>query len=124
MSNLPPIFRMAKKAIRYSTSKYRLGSCILVNRKVVSIGFNQMLRTHPLVRKYDEFKAIHAEVSAILRLKNKDLLNGSTLVVYRETKNGTQELAKPCEVCQRIMKDFGISEVYYSTPDGYEVMKL
>lgn len=115
---------MAKKAVRFSTSKFRLGAAIVSGRKVVSIGYNQMLRTNPLVRKYDQFKAIHAEVSAIIRIKNKELLRGSTLVVYRETKNGVQEIAKPCDVCQKIMRDFGIIEVYYSTPTGYEVMKL
>jgi deoxycytidylate deaminase len=121
---LPSYFRMAKKAMLLSDSRFRLGACILLKRKVISIGFNQMLRSHPLVRKYDQFDAIHAEVSAILRLKNKELLIGSTVIVYRETKDGIPTLAKPCKVCQKILKEFGISKAIYTTDNGFETLTL
>lgn len=121
---LPSYFRMAKKALLLSDSRFRLGACVLSKRKVISIGFNQMLRHHPLVRKYDNFDGIHAEVSAILRLKNKSLLTDATMIVYRETKSGKQSLAKPCKVCQKIMRDFKLSKVIYSTDNGFETLYL
>jgi cytidine deaminase len=121
---LPSYFRMAKKAMKLSDSRFRLGACILSKRKVISIGFNQMLRHHPLVRKYDNFDGIHAEVSAILRLKNKNLLIDATMIVYRETKLGKQSLAKPCKVCQKIMKDFKMSKAIYTTETGFETLFL
>lgn len=121
---LPSYFRMAKKAMFLSDSRFRLGACIISKRKVVSIGFNQMLKHHPLTRKYDNFDGIHAEVSAILRLKNKSLLTNATIVVYRETKQGKPSLAKPCKVCQKIMKDFQISKAIYTTDQGFETLFL
>lgn len=121
---LPSYFRMAKKAMTFSDSRYRLGACILSKRKVISIGFNQMMRFHPLVRKYDQFDAIHAEVSAILRIKNKELLRDSVMVVYREDKSGKLAMAKPCKVCQKIMKDFGISKAIFTTGSGFDFLYL
>ena len=48
------------------------------------------------------------------------------MVVYREDGDGNPVLAKPCENCQTIMKEFGIKKVYYSIPDSpyYEKLTL
>jgi len=36
------------------------------------------------------------------------------LVVVRLNKEGKPMLAKPCEICQRMIKDFGVKHVSYT----------
>ena len=45
--------------------------------------------------------------------------NKVKLYIYREFKDGTKALAKPCASCQRLIKELGIKKIYYTTNDGY-----
>ena len=118
--NLPNYFRLAKKASLNSVHIIKLGACILSKNRVISVGFNQRFKTNPFIRKFDPHKTIHAEMSAIFRIKNKSLLKGATMVVYRE-KNEDKSIgmAKPCPVCQEIMKHYGFEKMIYTTDFGY-----
>jgi deoxycytidylate deaminase len=123
--DLPSLFRQAIVASRFSDHVVKMGACVVVKGRVISTGFNQRFKTHPLIKKFHEHQTIHAEVSAILRTKNKDLLKDSIMVVYRErrdTKNPV--LAKPCPTCQEIMKFFGVWKVIYTTDGGFDEMLL
>ena len=41
------------------------------------------------------------------------------LYVYREHKNGVKALARPCPACQKMIKDMGIKEVWFTTENGF-----
>ncbi len=117
---LPRIFRMAKKASELSDySQYKVGSCILYKGKVISIGFNQHFKTHPLTRLFHEEQTIHAEVSSIIRLKNKEILKDCKIVVYRQHKDGELAMSRPCPTCIKILKFFKISQIAYTIPGGF-----
>ncbi len=120
MRLIPPYFRWAKKASKNSDHRIKVGACIILNRKPISVGFNQRFKAHTIIRQFHDTQTIHAEVHAILNVKNKKLLEGSTLIVYRENNmDGELALARPCKPCQEFIKLFKIKKVVYTTDGGY-----
>lgn len=133
-----------KKELRYfdvaraisKTSNYHgthVGCCIVYKGIVVSVASN-CEKTHPLQSKYNVFRdfdsvtavnKLHAEVHAIsLLLSNKNNYidwRKASIFVYRETKSGKQVISKPCEACSQLIKDLGISYVYYIDYNGCKV---
>jgi deoxycytidylate deaminase len=106
-----------------STSKYRLGAVIAHGKNALSSGFNNMLRTHPLMHQYNGKRhkyttGTHAEVQAMIGVERQHI-RGADLYVVRVLKDGkTLTMAKPCQICMRVMKVMGIKRVYYSTRAG------
>jgi len=116
------LFRLAKKVSKKSPSIFKLG-CVITDRKhkVLSVGFNDMNKTHPKSKAFH--KAIHAELDALLGLSYSDLKDGHAYV-YRELQNGDMALSKPCIHCEEMLKRAGIKKVYYTDNTGYKSMKL
>lgn len=122
---LPSYFRLAKEASKYSDHhSHKLGSVILLKNKPIAVGTNERYKTHPIMKKYSSLKTIHAELSAILSVKNKQSLEGATMVVYRQKKNGTTALSRPCNICEQILKSFKFGKIIYTTENGYNVEVL
>lgn len=116
---------IAKKESRKSDHHtHKLGACIVKKKEVVSKGYNLLKKTHPSIKKYDEFKTIHAEMHAMLRCSNKEKLVGATMVIYREHRNGDLALARSCAVCMRMMQEAGIKRILYTTREGWCLEEL
>lgn len=79
------------------------------NRKIVSIGKNSYIKTHPKQKKYailvnePERIYLHAEIAAIINSPVKL----DSLFVYR-IKNGVLQNAKPCPICQSALESADI----------------
>ncbi len=97
---------------------YRLGSVIVNKKKIEAAKFN-CLKSHPKLCKYYPYPYLHAEAYAILSLGLDNCCN-KTLYVVRVLRTGEWALAKPCNSCMSLIRDVGISEIYYSTSEGYE----
>jgi hypothetical protein len=41
------------------------------------------------------------------------------IYVYRQFKDGSLAMARPCSACIKAMKDLGIKKFCYTTPYGY-----
>lgn len=122
---LPNCFRLAKKVSSLSDHpQHKLGAVILINRKPVSVGYNKLYKTHPIMKKYGSLRTLHAELSAILQIQNKALLQGATMVVYRSDKQGNPKNARPCSTCEEILKSFGITKTIYTVENGYRVEEI
>lgn len=124
-NELPNIFRMAIKAQKLSVyPKAKIGAAILLGNRVISVGYNHGEKAHPLVRKYNKFQGLHAELHCLFGSKakysEKNLLSGSKIVVYRETKNGELAMCRPCSVCQKILSMYGVKKMIYTTNGGWE----
>ena len=39
--------------------------------------------------------------------------------VYRELCDGTLALARPCPSCLQLIRDLGITKIFYTTKDGF-----
>ena len=86
--------------------------------RVLSIGKNQYLKTHPLQAKHahavgqHERIFLHAEIHAIALCKK--LFKAHKILVSRWDKKGKPMLAKPCPICQNAIKASGIKIVEHT----------
>lgn len=111
----PSIFRMAEEASKYSSHRqHRIGTVIMIKNRPVAVGFNHS-KSHPCMG----IKKTHAELSAILSVKNKNRLKGATMVVFRRRKDGSLGNARPCEHCQKLLDQYGFSKFIYTTDGGW-----
>lgn len=63
---------------------------------------------------------LHAEMRLVAKIKYLDIdFNKITIYVYRELKDGSAAMARPCAACTQALIDLGIKHVCYSTPTGY-----
>lgn len=86
--------------------------------KVISVGQNSYVKTHPLQAKYaaiagmPDRQFLHAEIHAIV--KCKDLTRAYKIFVSRWDRSGRPALAKPCPVCISAIEAAGIEIVEHT----------
>lgn len=121
---LPELFRQAKE-ISYNSDHYefKIGAAIFKQGKLISHASNSQ-KSHPKMIRYGNYVTSHAEFNAISKIKNKDILKGTTIVVYREDKNGDIAMSKPCEMCEPMLKALGVKKVIYTTREGFKEFYL
>lgn len=99
--------------------------CALVVHKnmVLSVGYNQP-KTHPISID-TPMQQLHAEMDALLRCGSTE---GVDVIVVRSKPSGKPGLAKPCEVCENILRRFGVRRVFYTidseTPDELQLEEM
>lgn len=106
--------------------RFKIGALITNGRRVVSTGYNTLLKTHPLQAQYASLVGkpdaiyLHAEMAAIIEARSKNIdIKGSTLYVFRKGLGGDVRIARPCKICMKAIKDHGIKEICYTTDMGY-----
>lgn len=109
----PDVFDRAAQVAQKSTMLHRHGAIIVRDGEIVSEGYNHHI--HYMEHAF----SIHAEVDALSKIKHKGrkFLDECTLIVVRiGTKGMGYPLkdSKPCENCQRAIKNHGIRRVFYS----------
>ena len=95
-------------------------TAIIYDRKgrVLSVGKNSYVKTHPLQAKHAEKvglpdkQSLHAEIHAIT--KCRDLSKAHRIVVTRYDKKGQPLLAQPCPVCQSALESVGIEVIEWT----------
>lgn len=113
-----------RQAIRLAYRKIDKSECIIYKvcavlvkgRNVCSIGVNQP-KTHPEQKdQYHDYvygKSIHAELDCLIRAPY-ETITGSTIYVCRKLHNGDFALAKPCHLCQDLLRKYGVKKAIYS----------
>lgn len=118
---------MRDLSLSSSYHSFKVGAAVFFKRKIVSTGLNQS-KTHPYVKQNgpNYSSSVHAELDAIFKAerKNPDLLKGSTLVVYREDKEGNMTSARPCPMCMEKIRSVGVKKIAYSTKEGMVTEKV
>lgn len=101
-------FRSRHAAMILSESGEEISESINVNLK------------NDFIDIYNPLKTLHAEALAILKCRNriKKLKNSTLYVVRVSRETGKFTESKPCPMCQRIMKTFGVKEAIYTERDG------
>ena len=51
-------------------------------------------------------------------------VNGATAYIFRQHKNGTPAMSRPCESCWRYLMDCGIKNVVYTFEGSFKEEKL
>ena len=117
------IFGLKMAKIGFARKKHQrkpMGSAYVEAGKII-IASNHN-KTHPMSKKYDSrHECIHAEHEA---LRNIDDASRGVLFVYRETKAGDVAMARPCDGCQRLLRDKNVRKVIYTTENGFAVEKI
>jgi deoxycytidylate deaminase len=97
-------------------NKFKLGAALTHKNMLISTGSNSY-KTHPLMHRRTEWPFLHAEQSAIIR-NGIDNCEGRDLYVVRILKNLDYATSYPCEVCQQLIKDVGVRNVFYIDERG------
>lgn len=96
--------------------------------KLLAIGQNNPEKTHTkahiLAKRFNldnNYPYLHAETDLISRLWSKFYIDDSlTVVVVRLNKHGHLRNSKPCIKCSIILEALGVTQVYWSTDDGFK----
>lgn len=83
---------------------HSVGAVIVKGGRIIGFGNN----------RYQN--GMHAETSAIMKNRRTDL-RGAILYVSRALRAKPCGISKPCPECQKVIKQYGISKVYYTTDD-------
>lgn len=92
---------------------------LVKSNKILHIGQNKK-KTHPLIKHHPYHAGnvwLHAELDVILKSTREDLFNYK-LVVLRVNRKHELVFSRPCIGCQSLIRQFGISEVFYSDHNG------
>jgi deoxycytidylate deaminase len=112
--------------------EYYLCAVLVKGGNILSIGYNKRA-TNGFVEHFadvargmrDYCLSTHAEMDAVLKVRGKTDLRGSKIYVVRIKPSGGLGLAKPCEICQHVLYNYGIKRAFYSVDnDEYGVLKV
>jgi len=109
-------FRMAKLIAYQGDAKnakrqHRLGAVGLRNDGVI-VGASNLCNRNICPEAHAEFRTCNM------------ITPNSVIFVVRINRKDEFVMAKPCQSCQRYMKVKGVRRCYYSTDDGYGVIKF
>ncbi len=120
MNNLIALAR--KNILDQITCKHKHITFILYKNKVVSSGYAQAFKTDPTAKKYGyRFESIHSELHAIKRFPYRPgRLADCQFVNIRFMADGSVGMAKPCQICQRMLASFGVKQknIHYTNREG------
>jgi deoxycytidylate deaminase len=112
---------------------YRLCAVIVRGGRILSTGFNRR-STNAFVEHYTDLVrgtgrgfslSTHAEMDAVLSARDKIDLRGCKIFVARLRADGSIGLARPCEICFRVLQAYSINKAYYTINNHeYGVMKI
>lgn len=100
--------------------KYKrcIHACVLTyNNVIISSGVNSKL-FNDFTKQYNDLKALHAEPVAIMRAMkhHSRIIHKCELWVCRN--NLVSKKSRPCPMCMRIIKGFGINKIHYTDDTG------
>lgn len=108
--------KVSKKSDHHS---HKLGCIIVKGNKILGTGFN-VLKTHP--HSPHSYKSIHAEYMAVISANYE--VEGATAYIFREQKNGTLAMSRPCESCWKYLTKCGVKKVVYTFEGSFKEEKI
>lgn len=111
---------LAKKVSHRSDHhSHKLGAVITRGNRVLGTGHNTM-KTHPHSSHF--WKSTHAEFMATLSAGYD--IKGATVYVYREQKDGTPAMSRPCRYCWDFLMSQGVKKVVYTFEGSFKEEKV
>jgi tRNA(Arg) A34 adenosine deaminase TadA len=102
-----------------------LSAVIVRGGNVISFGHNKAAKNGICARYGKWFTHTHAEMDAISQARRSDLKGATMYVARRLRLNGSLALARPCEICQKVLRDYGIRKAVYTISDTeYGVLEV
>lgn len=119
------------KATYSGYSAVKIG-CVVVYRGTILARGSNSNKSHTTQHKYNYLRyndkdinyyynpSIHAEIQALNKIKYLDIdFSKVKIYIYRQFKNGSPAMARPCVSCMKFIKDLGIRKIYYTTNNGF-----
>jgi deoxycytidylate deaminase len=111
---------LAKKASKRSNHRdHKIGCVIVKGNKILGVGFN-VLKTHP--HSPHKHKSTHAEFMAVVSSGYE--VSRATAYIFRQQKNGTPAMSRPCESCFRYLTESGIKKIVYTFEGSFKEEKV
>lgn len=124
-------FEMARQIAEQSDFTRTHVGCLITYKGIpIASGYNSN-KTHPLQAEYNKYREngcdkkdfipkLHAEVTALAKIKGKELKPKKLRAyIYRIKKDGQYGMARPCPSCMQAFRDAGIKQIYYTTNESY-----
>ncbi len=117
-------FEEAKRVSKLATGHWcRVGACLKHKDNIIASACNEQL-LNDLTKLYKSEATIHAEINCIIKVPNKNILKHCDIFIYRELRDGSLAMSRPCKFCIRCLKSFGINKIHYTSPEGYHYEEL
>ena len=124
----------AKNASYNGPSRVQLGCIAVYHGTILAKGWNSD-KTHTSQARYNYLRfnekrhycpaKCHAEIDCVTKIKYLDIdFSRLHLYIYREWKDGTIAMSRPCEACMAAIRDLGIKHIHYTTDCGFAYEKL
>lgn len=97
--------------------RYKLGAVLFDKRGRIINAKGNSRKTHPILLKYSPYPYLHAESNCIVS-HGTDNCSGLNLLVCRVTPGAHLTMSYPCSACLALIREVGISKVYYSDWEG------
>jgi tRNA(Arg) A34 adenosine deaminase TadA len=103
--------------------KNRHFSFITRGNKIISFGYNNSWKTHPIAKICNyRFDSIHSELAALLKFKlhyrGLDFLKKCSLVNTRINRFGDFCMSRPCVNCLKWISLIKFKDIYYTKGNG------
>ena len=120
-------FRAAKAVSQLSDHRVHVGAVLVYKHRIISSGSNSNTKTDAIQRKLDtklfgvECQGkLHAESSCLIPFIKRGIdLSGSSIFVYREHKDGSLAMSRPCSRCMSLIRQMKIKNIYYTNEGSY-----
>lgn len=115
------LYDLAIETAKSSPSKKQVGAILLNKNRVVATATNLESKSHPLQARFAERVGLgekiylHAEIAALVKCREEC----DTIIVARVNPQHKLRMAKPCPICSLALKEAGISNIHYTTNDGF-----
>ncbi len=118
-------FNIAREIMLNSDHQTRVGACLVIAKNKIIAACNGY-KTHTINKIYPSYcNGTHAEADVVCSYNSfrfGDLSSKAVLYTYREDRNRIMKNAKPCKICQKLIKQIGIKKVFYSLEDGFGML--
>jgi deoxycytidylate deaminase len=113
-----PILAAMRVAGRSELKRFHTGAALFDSRgDLVSAGWS-----HRCEVRMARYRSMHAEHHAIRRAGRP--VDGGVAAVATISARGNWTMSLPCDECRSLLEQAGITTVYYTTPEGWDVIEL
>lgn len=125
------LFNKAKDVAGISDfKKIHIGCVAVYKGNIIGAGFNTN-KTHPIQNYYNRYRInkgmakFHAEINCLNQIRHLNIqFSKVKLYINRIRKDQEYAICRPCPSCMAAIKDLGISNIYYTTNEGYVYEKI